>query len=293
MKPIILLLLLSFLFILTSCSGDEVTGSVSAEVSTLTVTVQAENGSLLYNADVYLNGEFKGKTNQYGEGKGTRELVLMPGENVLTVKKSGYVASESISVNPLKGSTQKITVVLEKINVNYKILVYDKYGPVSGARVYFSEANSSLPAAVEITNSAGQATFEKVEDGDYDVKVVREEYLPTEVQRSVDHRERTTRTTVELTPLPRLAVEIVNGQGIPLGNVEVVLYRNKDYNAPGAWPLETKFTNSAGIVVFKGVEHGEKYTVTVRRQNYLAQDNQLLLTPEDENLRFEMVWDID
>ncbi len=293
MKQIVLLVFISFLFMITSCSGDEVTGSVSAEISTLTVTVQAENGSLLYNADVYLNGEFKGKTNQYGEGKGTRELVLMSGENVLTVKKSGYVASESISVHSLRGSTQKITVVLEKVNVDYKIFVYDQYGPVSGARVYFSEANSSLPAAIEITNSAGQATFEKVEEGDYSIRVVREEYLPIEVQRSITHWEATTETTIELTSLPRLAVEVVNSQGIPLGNAEVALYRNKDYNAPGAWPLETKFTNSAGIVVFKGVEHGEKYTVTARRQNYLAQDNQLLLTPENENLRFEMVWDID
>src|SRR3989338_4195445 len=114
MKKIVLLMLISFLFILSSCSENEVTGSVSAEVSTLTVVVQAENGSLLYNADVYLNEEFKGKTNQYGNGKGTRELVLSGGGNIIRAEKEGYFSSEPIEVSARKGRNQKITVVLEK-----------------------------------------------------------------------------------------------------------------------------------------------------------------------------------
>ncbi len=291
--PLFLLLLASFLLLLNGCSGQETTGSVSAEVSTLLVTVQAENGSLLSNVEVYVNGQFKGKTNQYGEGKGTREVVLKQDENVIIIEKEGYISSAPISVSPLKGSKQKVTVVLEKIKVDYLISVYDRDGPVSGARVYFSRLNSSLPAAVEVTSSAGEVTFADVEDGNYSIRIVREEYIPQEVQTEINQQEGETQLSVEVTPLPRVVVEVTTSQGVPLNDAEVLLYRNKDYNTPGAWPLETKFTTSAGIVIFKGVEYNEKYTIVVRRQNYLAQSNQLLLTPDNEQLRFEMVWDID
>src|SRR3989338_3880960 len=137
-------LMLAVLLLVGACSnGKEITGAVVQEVRTLTVKVIHANGTIISNAEIYVNGVLKGKTNAYGESKGTKTVLLEGTKNEIRVKKSGYAASEPVFVSAAREGEQKVTVVLVKEAAAYELMVEDKNGePVVGAEVRLQSEDS-------------------------------------------------------------------------------------------------------------------------------------------------------
>src|SRR3989344_3421301 len=132
-----------FLLFLGGCSDEESpTGRAVTEASTIIIQVRTDDGSPLYNTEIYINDEYKGKTSRYGESKGTKTLVLTEENNVITVQKDGYLPFTDSILSTTKGE-QTMTVVLEKVKTTYLVEVEDEDGPVSGARISLYANNGS------------------------------------------------------------------------------------------------------------------------------------------------------
>ncbi len=286
--------------ILTACSQQEekITGSgvATAEVSTLTVTVKDDRGSLVPEARVYLNNEFKGETSKYGGSKGSQTMILEGQENKIQVRKAGYESSRPITVSASDDGEQSLTIILEKKQTNYVVSVRAAGEPLEQARVSLFPEGKSVPLQIEQTDQHGDALFQDLPDGEYIVTVAKEGYELLRTKHNVDFSEEGefTSLSVELTPLAQLEVQVTDQQGSPLANAEVWLFTQKQYHAPGAaLPLGKDYTNRRGKVSFTNVEYEETYIVVVKKEDYLAQAGEITLQPDDRVLRLEMIWDIN
>ncbi|MBI2151665.1 hypothetical protein HYU21_03010 [Candidatus Woesearchaeota archaeon] len=143
-----LLSLFSITIILTlsllSCSSSEqVTGkaidtSITAfeKASLLLVKVVDEKNQPLGDAGIYLNGVYKGKTNSYGESKGTKEIILNQENNIIRTEKSGYFPSRQETIQALPDQKQSITLTLTKEITTLAVRVLDENNfPVKSATV--------------------------------------------------------------------------------------------------------------------------------------------------------------
>lgn len=288
MKTWFLLVLAVFLFIL-SCSEQDLTGRTVADVSTLTVIVRNENGSLMYGAHVYVNDEYKGSTNKYGELRGTKEIVLPPGDNDIYVEAPGYVASETQEVSGA-GAGQRLTFILHKPKTDYTLLVYNDEGALQEVKVTLSH-DSQLDTA--FTNEDGEVQFLQLEDGEYIVKLQKGQHTVEEFGINISRSESdgTYSSAITLEQDAELAVEVASDDGTPLPGAEVSLYEKDDYNSPGAYPIAAKFTKEDGKVYFRNVEYGEVYILDVRREGFEAQQRTVEFTPGHDTISLEL--DVD
>ena len=154
----ILLLLLLTVF-LAACSSEPLTGSSTAQASTLTIKTESENGSIITGASIYVNGEFKGKTNTYGDEKGSRLIVLEGSNNLVTVEKEDYGSAEPRIINAVSGGNQQVTFVLESRKTNLLVIVQDRDGPVSGAHVSLRKGDTFIVLGTATTDYDSVPTF--------------------------------------------------------------------------------------------------------------------------------------
>jgi len=257
------------------------------------ITVQSENGTLVPGAEIFVNNKFKGKTNTYGEGKGTKIIVLSGSDNVIQVEKEGYSASLPNSLSANFHGEQRITIILEKRKTNYNIHVENQGNGIEDARVSLRKGDG---IQILETDSRGDVTFEHVDDGKYRITIAKNGYELQQVEEDITFEDDgdDLHRTIELVLLPGLEVRVVDTKGTPLRFVEVSLFRKKDYNTPGnSFPLVTEYTGWDGDVEFTAVSYESYYVVVVKREDFIAQTQEKLLKPSDRSLRFAMVFDID
>lgn len=292
-KWLLLVLLILFLFLI-SCSGNELTGGTTADVSTLTVIVRNENGSLMYGAEVYIDGEFKGKTNQYGELRGTREVVLQSGDNSVKVQAVGYLAVEPVIISG-EGIGQRVTFTLKRPKTDYTLKVYGEEGALTEVSVKLYKPGNSVPFYATATDEAGIAVFKQLIDGEYIVELRKGFYQQEEFGLNIS-RSKTGgkyRTAVTLQREIELLVEVVGEDGTLLPGAEVSLYQESDYNSPGAYPIAARFTKEDGKVYFRNVEYDERYVVDVRREGFVAERENFEFTPSHDAVEVELEVDTD
>ncbi len=280
----------AFLFII-SCSRDELTGGSVSDVSTLTIIVRNENGSLMYGAQVYVNDEFKGKTNKYGELRGTKEIVLPPGENQIRVEAAGYLSSEPALISAA-GTGQRLTFILHKPKTDLILLVYDEEGALEEVKVSLSHASWQ---DTTFTNEDGEARFSQLEDGEYIVKLQKGQHASEEFGINVSRSESggIYSSAVTLEQDAELAVDIAGEEGTPLPEAQVSLYYKDEYNSPNAYPFAAKFTKDEGSVYFRNVEYGQIYVIEVRREGFEAQQQTIEFRPGHDTVSFELAVDED
>ena len=287
-----MLLILSLFLI--SCSGNELTGGTTVDISTLTVIVRNENGSLMYGVDIFVNGELKGKTNQYGEFRGTKEVVLQSGDNLVKVQAVGYLSTEPLIISG-EGIGQRVTFTLHRPKTDYTIKVYDEEGALAEVKVIISKMGSSTPVHTDVTDEDGEVTFTQLADGEYSIKLQKGFYQQEEFGVNLS-RSRTGGEYWSAVTLQReveLLVEVVGEDGTTLPGAEVSLYEEGDYNSPGAYPLAAKFTKEDGKVYFRKVEYGESYVVEVRREGFVAEKEIISFSPSHRRVEIELSVDTD
>lgn len=277
-----------------SCSGNELTGGTTADVSTLTVIVRNENGSLMFGADVYINGELKGKTNQYGELRGTKEVVLKSGDNQVKVQAMGYMNTEPLTISG-DGIGQRVTFTLKRPKTDYTLKVYDEEGALAEVSVFLYQSGDSEPLYTSATDEAGMAAFKQLPDGEYIIELrkrfYQEEEFGLNISRSKTKGEY--RTAVTLQREVELLVEVVGEDGTPLPGAEVSLYEESDYNSPGAYPIAAKFTKEDGKIYFRNVKYDQHYVVDVRREGFVAKRENFEFTPSHDLVEVELDVDTD
>jgi len=290
MRARAVLILIFLLVLLVSCTElPEVSGD---EVSTIILTLREENTSLVYGAEIYVNDQFKGKTSPYGESHGTKTLVLKGADNTITVEKEGYIPSDPLHVSASTGKEQQLTVILERIKVDYTILVENEAGsPLLGVRVSFYLNNGSRLVDSQVSDDDGKVLFERLEDGNYTIRAGKEEYESKSYTEEIILEEdgEKIESVLRLFRIPELMVEVMDIQGDPLNLVEVSLYTKKEYNTPSSWPLSAKFTNEDGELMFKYVEYDQPYVLVVKKEGYLSQTQDMVLRPDHQKVEFEMV----
>lgn len=300
-KSGILALLALFLLalFLASCSEQEekITGGSSASFSTLTVVVKDESGFPLLDAKVYLNGEFQGKTNKYGDGKGTQTVLLDKAENTLIVRKEGYADSRQITVSAgPEGGEQSITIILERKKTTYVVSVVAEGRPVEDVRVTLFYFNTTVPLQQQLTDEQGAAYFEAVDDGVYMITIAREGYDLLRLKQEIDYDQggEFASTMAELRPFASLLVQVDDESTSPVRNAEVSLFSRQAYHAPGTpLPLSVEYTDREGQVEFTSVEYEETYVLVVKKEGYRAEVVEQELSPEDKAVRVVLVEDLE
>ncbi len=293
MKKIALFLVLVSLLIIVACSDENITGGSTAPVATLTVNAESENGTIITGASIYVNGEFKGKTNAYGEEKGSRMIVVEGINNLVRVEKEGYTAAEPRIVSSASGN-QQVTFVMESQKTKVLVAVSDSDGTVPEAKVSLRKGNSPIMLGVVSTDDDGVAIFTGVEDGDYSIQVRKEGYIPAVQDASIDHHRNNgaESITIIVTHLPELLVLVVDQQGDPLDTAEVSLYTREGYNSPGTSAITASYTGSSGEVLFQNVDYDMEYVLVTRRDQYLTEVREVSLTPDSREATIAMTWDI-
>lgn len=297
MKKIILsFLIVSLLMIggmIVGCSKEEtITGGAVIDVSTLTVLVKSDNGTLLDEASVFVNGFYKGKTTKYGSSPGTKTIVLSGTDNLIAVEKEGFITSKPTIVSASLAGEQQLIVVLKQKKTSLEVKVRGEGKLLREARVELENSKGYKQAL--LTDEKGTAHFERLDDDDYTVHAIKERFAPKEKNITIKYAKDGDEETfyLSLTKLPELIVEVNNGEGA-LSGAEVSFYTKKAYNTPGSWPIGTKITTEEGIVRFMSVQHSERYVVIVKQDGYEARKEEILLSPDNEKLQIEMVTDVD
>ncbi len=293
-KGVVFVLLLASLLFLIGCSEEDgsITGATVAEQSTLTVTTFSENGSLLDGVRVYVNEEFRGETREFGRSKGTRMTLLRRKTNTVRVDKEGYYAPGPTIVGT--GGDKEVSFVLEKRKTNYVVVVEDDDEKgVEGARVSLSSVDGQ-GVLEEETDEYGTAMFKKVDDGNYSLSISKAGHEIVEMNVSIVHSRRGdfSSSNIELKLAPRLTIEVVDNEEIPMVEAEVTLFTKKDYNSPGGLPLSRWYTDELGKINFDEVEYDESYIIVVKNEDYLAKVVEHRLR-NNEPLEIEMVWNIE
>ena len=288
------LLILSLLLLIGCSDKNEVTGAAVSEigeVSTLIVTVKAENGTLIHGVEITVNDVYKGKTNRYGSNRGSKTIVLGEEDNTIMAEKEGYVPSDQISISSTLKGEQYITIVLEKVRTSIEVFVEAADEAVAGARVSLYVDKEAMPDKVVVTDEDGQATLKRIEDGNYTIKAAKEEYMVKKINRNINYSRdgETISLTMDLIKQPELVIEVVDNEELPLEDAEVTIYTKEEYNKPKAWPLSTKFTNREGQTILKFVELDEEYVVIVKKEGFEAQTLEKVLSIDDQAMHVQMV----
>lgn len=274
---------------IVSCSPENVTGNATADVPTLTVRVVDENNQIIPGVEIYLNRGYKGKTSQYGNSKGTKQLVLSAGENELEVKAPGYGKFSPILVRG--NNSQEVTVILERKKSNIVVTIQSINEDLAGAEVSLVKSGRTTAEQVALADETGTALFRLVADGKYTIVAEKAGYRSAAVKQDVlrSRDGEFVRRTINLIPYPTLRLKVVGGDN--LENVQVALYTKKGYNRPDALPEDTKLTDSQGEVVFNDVEYDQPYVLVLKRNGYVAQIVDHSVHLGDRPLKVEMSLD--
>ncbi|MEK6901723.1 MAG: carboxypeptidase-like regulatory domain-containing protein [Nanoarchaeota archaeon] len=270
----IVLVLFCFIVLLGCFNESEsLTGGtvVEQEVSTMTVLVQDEDGLPIPEARVYLDGEYKGKTSEYGKSKGTRTVILRSEKHTILAEKEGYFTSNAKTVSANFKGAQYLTVVLESKKTSVEVEVFAEGKRVQNAVVSLEGSEGTERAAK--TDKQGIASFKRLPDGKYSLTIRKEGYELKKSELSVEYDRDglTTKQSVVLSPIRQLVVEVVDGETwIPLENVEISLYLAEEYNSPGSVAEHVKFTSMNGIVQFEKASFGEDYVLVLKKTGYNA-----------------------
>ena len=183
MKKIILsFLIVSLLMIggmIVGCSKEEtITGGAVIDVSTLTVLVKSDNGTLLDEASVFVNGFYKGKTTKYGSSPGTKTIVLSGTDNLIAVEKEGFITSKPTIVSASLAGEQQLIVVLKQKKTSLEVKVRGEGKLLREARVELENSKGYKQAL--LTDEKGTAHFERLDDDDYTVHAIKERFAPKE-----------------------------------------------------------------------------------------------------------------
>src|SRR3989338_4542117 len=174
---VVYVVLALFSLLVLGCSEEEqkeqLTGAVVSEtVSVLTVAVKDEDGKPIGDAEVFVNGAYKGKTNTYGESKGTKLILLEGVKNTIAVDADGFFGSKPGLVSATAKGEQKITITLEKQRSAYTLFVENELSlPVKEAVVSLFLKDKNQAKYIATTDKDGKAGFKKVDDGNYTVKI--------------------------------------------------------------------------------------------------------------------------
>ena len=286
------LVILVVLFLIVGCSErqEEITGNSikDGEVNALKIVVKSDNGTLVKGAEIYINGDFKAKTREFGSSKGTRTLLLTEENSVLEVRKRGYNPSESILIKPSGNSM--VTVTLRASKTELVVAVKEKRGPVRDATVVLYRGEERSPEEIKQTNRDGKATFSNLDDGDYVIRVNKEGYESGEEEFRADQElfEQYVTKNIELKSPPVLEISVVDEEGNSLDEAEVSLYTRKEYNKPRSWPILTRFVDENGELRLGNVHYGERYIIVVKREGYYAEIKERVLQEDDFILKVQM-----
>lgn len=284
---VIVLILAVFVFFTINWSKeDTLTGEATAEISLLTITVLDEEGELFPEVDIYVNGAYKGATSKFGQSKGKMTVILQEGDNIITVSKENYIPlTRKISYSNQGG--QEITLILEKERANLLINVLDKEKPVEGVRVTLYKEKYAPPEYVAFTDQEGVAHFKNIDDFNYTLRTSKDNYLPksTNLEVNFSRDGNFVSTSLQITPLPHLLVEITDVEGKVLENVEISLYTKENYHSPGAWPLSIKSTDRNGQVEFSYVELEKTYVVLAKKEGFSTRAMEKILLEDAQELR--------
>ncbi len=258
-----------FLVVLAGCSTEQEVIKEQEGATSLTITIIDEQGMPLKNVALYLNGNAKGETREYGQSTGTRALVVSPGRYIVTAEKEGY-ARASVEVDILTGN-RDISLTMEKARVTMLVIVTAQGKEVPEVVVELKPEDDPLAARTVLTDEFGIASFERVDNGPYLVTAGKEEYQTNQKELRIDLVQdgQLRRETFELVPLPHLNVLVISDVG-PLDNTEVSLFTKADYNAPRSLPSQVKTTNEEGFVLFRELQYGEEYVLVARREGFPA-----------------------
>ncbi|HIH11198.1 TPA: carboxypeptidase regulatory-like domain-containing protein [Candidatus Woesearchaeota archaeon] len=279
-KSSIVLILMIVASFLISCTTNEntLTGGVTTNtVSTAIVMVKGDDGRVIDDASIFINDEFKGTTNKYGQGKGTREVILQKEENTISIEKEGYYPSEPRKIQISSKGQQQITITIQKQRVEYQLNIEDEEGtPVSDAKVYLFKFDDTLPLKTTYSNDEGEAVFTNVNDGEYTLKIVKAQFQKWQRNETISFSSgEESIHSITLSPLPEINAVIQDQNNLPISGAEVSLYTTENYNKPGSWPLATKQSTKEGTVKFDSLNGEEEYVLVIKKEGFTAQTTEL------------------
>ena len=284
-------LLLIGIVLIAACSNESAGYATREVVSTLIVKAVNESGDPLCGADVYVDGQRKGKTHCYGSSIGTKTVVLSGTENLVKVSKEGYLTPEATTLPASEEGEQTITFTLLQQKAGFIITVEEKGEPVDNAEIQWFQgtAEQSIPLFVVHTNAQGQATMEEIVDGGYILKISKEGYETAIIEQEVALSSHNNRVmlAIELTKLPPLEIEVI-GKGELLSDAEVAIYTKVEYNRPRAEPLHIKFTNQEGKVLFYDAKSEEPYVLVVKKEGFIAQVREIMVSSDEHSFQFDL-----
>ena len=270
-------LFFSLILLLSGCSTkEEATGAAVATSSTLLITVAYANGTVIPGAEVYVNDVFKGRTNSYGEGKGTKTILLQGEKSVIKVKKESFAEAAPLSISASSAGEQKVVVLLEPVTSQVEVNVGEP-----GATIRLSSLKRETQ--LRVTDEEGKAVFEKVGEGGYTLKADKEGFSPVEQELIVEQQQANIIVPLTLSLLPHLEIEVLDNRGDPLNGVEITLYTKADFNTPGAPPYHVRLT-SEGLVNFEDVVMNTTYVIIIKKEGFEAQTLEQEITPDNQFL---------
>jgi len=151
------------------CAGNEILGEVHLIPS----------GNIEKLAGVWVDGQYVGYV---GEVKGSKKLLLMPGDHRLSCRYSGYREfSQKVSVEPGKKLDVRVHLVKQTDVQSSQVTSEIKLEVKPNRAAVF--LNGGYVGHVDEFNGPGQAMIVPV--GSYDLKITLPGYLPFETQVSL------------------------------------------------------------------------------------------------------------
>ncbi len=266
------LLLLS----LAGCSeeeGNSLTGNLVAEISTLNIIVTSENGTLLGDAQVYVNGAYEGKTREFGANKGQKKIVLGSLINLVRIRKEGYAPSFPQAISAKHAGAQQMTIALEKRAVDFSVLVRSIESPLKGVLASLTPLENPESGKLYYTDADGKVTFERMDDGNYTLRLSKPGYETKVAKEEVLLSFSGTQfnKTIFLAEVPELIIKVVDEEKNYLPLAEVSIYTAEEYNRPAAKTSLVGFTDSEGEVRFEDALRDADYVLVVKKSGFRAE----------------------
>lgn len=171
MRSIFTYLMLGVVAVALICSAVQATD--------VDITVKdADDGSYIKGASVYIDDHYEGKTNSYGEFSYEYDG---SSRYTLKVTKSGYEDWD----DRIDEDERSVVVRMERGTMDFTVSVYDAgtVQPIKGARVEITGISTSFDD-YERTDSSGCASFDLEDGEEYSIEVSADDYA--EITREVE-----------------------------------------------------------------------------------------------------------
>ncbi|HDQ08194.1 MAG TPA: carboxypeptidase regulatory-like domain-containing protein [Methanoculleus sp.] len=158
----------------------------AVQATILDITVEDEDGDAIENAYIYIDGDYEGATDEYGEYEFEHSL---DDTFELKVVKSGYDTWK----DDIDEDEDSVTVELESSIEEYDLVVYvydaDTLLPISGAEVAIESEYGDTDA--DDTASSGAVTFVVTEETDYSIEVRDDDYAASSTDVAIEDGDET------------------------------------------------------------------------------------------------------